>query len=229
MTLDITGSVSMAQLSDEGDGSIFIGSAEAPAELDGASDLLRHGLSNYHEIARTQSVIIGTGACPPHPVEPAIRGYGCSIVWPIVFHGGHEVYTVLAPTRQRLRQLLERLQEFGDVELQSVADVRPEALGVSVRLGQVFGALTERQLAVLTTAVRGGYYASPRQTSAEALAAGFGISRATFEEHLRKAEARVLEGVMASLAAHPLARVALKSPVEKAAGEADASARATPE
>lgn len=52
--------------------------------------------------------------------------------------------------------------------------------------------LTERQREVLRTAYEAGYYDRPRRTTAQELAADFGISSATFSQHVRAAERNLL-------------------------------------
>ncbi|WP_049923195.1 bacterio-opsin activator domain-containing protein [Halopiger djelfimassiliensis] len=52
-------------------------------------------------------------------------------------------------------------------------------------------ALTDRQFAVLQRAYLGGYFEWPRPTTGEELAETMGVSRPTFHEHLRTAEAKL--------------------------------------
>lgn len=54
-------------------------------------------------------------------------------------------------------------------------------------------ALTERKFAALQTAYHSGYFETPRRSSGDELAEQLGITRQTFNQHLRKAEQRVLE------------------------------------
>lgn len=76
----------------------------------------------------------------------------------------------------------------------------------------LFDAVTDRQLAALQLALEHGYYEQPRQTSLRDLAARTDIARSTFEEHLRKAENKLLTNageflrlVTATSASNPLA------------------------
>lgn len=55
--------------------------------------------------------------------------------------------------------------------------------------------LTERQATALRVAYAGGYFRQPRDSTGDELAARLGISRQTFNHHLRKAEAKVFEAV----------------------------------
>lgn len=151
--------------------------------------------------------------CIPRPggVIMTVFAFGCSILWPVLNSNGHETYTIVAPSRERLSALLDRLKDVGDVTLEKVSEVNPDALAVTVPLSDITSGLTEKQLSSLELAIKSGYYDSPRRTSAEGLAKAFGVSRSTYEEHLRKAERQVLERFAGLLAHHPaLARAATR-------------------
>ncbi|MFC4436162.1 MULTISPECIES: bacterio-opsin activator domain-containing protein [Natrialbaceae] len=55
----------------------------------------------------------------------------------------------------------------------------------------VADALTDRQLAVLNSAYFGGYFDTPRTSTGDELADRFGVTRQTFNQHLRKAQQTV--------------------------------------
>jgi predicted DNA binding protein len=61
----------------------------------------------------------------------------------------------------------------------------------------VLSILTERQKEVLTTAQRSGYYEYPKKITSERLAEKVKMSRGTMLEHLRKAEGRIFEELVA--------------------------------
>ncbi len=201
------GAMTITQLGTEGQCTIFLVTGETREELDGFLKGFEERLSTYTLLSRSPQVAMVRGGCPPGGVEDCILSYGCSILFPSLFAEGREIHRILAPSRARLRQLLERLQDFGTAgsTLESVSDVGPESLQVSVNLAELASRLTRKQLDVLSSAVQAGYYSAPRRTSTERLASAFGVSRATLEEHLRKAEAKVLHGVMNVLGSHPFA------------------------
>lgn len=136
-------------------------------------------------------------------VFAALEAHNMTVVWPAIYRDGVEIYTVLALSRTRLDALLERLREIGDVQLERVADVSPDALKVSVSLADLTSGLTQRQLDILRRAIDQGYYNSPRRVQLEALARSFGISRSTLDEHLRKAERTLLHAFGEVLSADP--------------------------
>lgn len=62
-------------------------------------------------------------------------------------------------------------------------------------------ALTDRQFATLEAAYYGGYFSTPRQSTGDELAARFGVTRQTFNTHLRKAESIVFQHLFEKSAA----------------------------
>src|SRR2546428_13707282 len=62
----------------------------------------------------------------------------------------------------------------------------------SVWVNSLFAELTGKQVDAVLKAHRYGYYPSPRQITTESIAKGSGLSRSTYEEHLRKAENRIM-------------------------------------
>ncbi|OVE84187.1 helix-turn-helix domain-containing protein [Natronolimnobius baerhuensis] len=88
----------------------------------------------------------------------------------------------------------------GDVEYRRVADgIRQFHTGVELvdddlvyspqlLADVVRDALTDRQLATLDAAYYSGYFETPRTSTGDELAASFGVTRQTFNQHLRKAQ-----------------------------------------
>jgi predicted DNA binding protein len=56
--------------------------------------------------------------------------------------------------------------------------------------------LTDRQRVALQTAFRGGYFESPRDSTAEELAESIGVSSPTFHHHLRAAHRKLLDALL---------------------------------
>lgn len=61
---------------------------------------------------------------------------------------------------------------------------------------RLFSELTDRQQEILVTALEMGYYERPRRATYEDIADTVGCTRTTVGEHLRKAEQKVLTGVV---------------------------------
>lgn len=205
------GALTVTQLGAEGHSSIFLVTGESSEEVDFFLRDFEQRLVGFTILCQSPQVVMVRGGCPPSGVEECIASYGCSILFPALFAEGREVYRIIAPSRERLKQLLDRLQEFGGANLEAVADVGPESLQIHLNLAEIAGVLTKKQLGVLTTAVKAGYYQSPRKTTTERLARAAGVSRTTYEEHLRKAESKVLHGVMSVLGNHPTVAAVARS------------------
>ncbi|HUR69977.1 MAG TPA: helix-turn-helix domain-containing protein [Candidatus Thermoplasmatota archaeon] len=207
----LVGSSQGAQLAAEREGDVVVLHGPDVASLEA---LLRAPMV----LSRTPTSIVARVRGAAHGPVATIAGAGCTIVWPALFVGGEESYTILAPTRERFDSLMVDLRAHGDVSVERVGEAAPSQLHVNVPLTDITTNLTERQLVVLQKAIAEGYYDSPRRTSTEALAATFGVTRSTLEEHLRKAERRVLEGFAGVLLAQPvLARAAARRPGRPAA------------
>lgn len=107
---------------------------------------------------------------------------------PIRIRDGREHWTVLVEEAENLDGRLDEIRrEMG-------AEIKVTGTGVSVATSVgIDDRLTERQREVFETARQQGYYEWPRKTSADALADGVSVSKATLLEHLRKAEAKLLD------------------------------------
>lgn len=132
----------------------------------------------------------------PHDfVYRAVDAAHCVHVPPTRFEGGFEHYTVMSFSETRSRHLFKAMREEGRaVELlqKRALDVQPLLSARSVPVLALLSKLTDRQVDALLLAARHGMYDSPRRTTAAAIADSVGLSRSTFEEHLRKAENRLL-------------------------------------
>ena len=96
------------------------------------------------------------------------------------------------------RQAADEIRRFHDtVELVSEELVYSPQLLYDV----VADALTDRQLAALDAAYFSGYFDTPRTSTGDELADRFGVTRQTFNQHLRKAERTVFRHLFEKSAA----------------------------
>lgn len=106
---------------------------------------------------------------------------------PIRIRDGREQWTVLVEGKADPQDRLDEVRREMD------ADITVTGTGATVAtLVDIDDRLTERQREVFETARQQGYYEWPRGTTADALADEIGIAKATVLEHLRKAEAKLL-------------------------------------
>jgi len=109
----------------------------------------------------------------------------------IRIHDGHEYWTVIVTaSRGSIQARLDEIRAEMDAEIE-VLGMKSAASGSGGPLPAT--GLSERQREVFELARRRGYYAWPRGTSATELAAELGVTKSTVLEHLRKAEAKLLD------------------------------------
>ena len=113
---------------------------------------------------------------------------------PTIHRQGWEHYTVIAFDESDVRALLQDLEADRDVEVLSKTAITEQEIPHSMLapVDQLFETVTDRQLAALELALERGYYEQPRQTSLRELAEQTAVARSTYEEHLRKAENKLL-------------------------------------
>jgi predicted DNA binding protein len=126
-----------------------------------------------------------------HPGEPAGRlmtlaqKYALIIDTPLVFTDRGGLRVTVVGTHDMLRQALEDFPDNIQVSVEQVGQYSPDR-------PNLLSILTERQAEVFRTAVSEGYYEIPRQTTHADIANELGCAPSTIDEHLRKAESRVL-------------------------------------
>lgn len=130
-----------------------------------------------------------------HPGEPAgtlmalCYEFALIIDTPIEFtdHGG--VLVTIVGTHDMLREALKAVPDDITISIQQVGQYSPGTR-------DMLSMLTERQREVFETAVDMGYYDIPRQVNQSDLADALDCAPSTVDEHLRKAESRVLRGLV---------------------------------
>lgn len=120
--------------------------------------------------------------------------YNCLYQPPTIHRRGWEHYTVIAFAEGDVRSLLHDLEADRDIEVLSKTEVTEQQIPHSMLtpIDRLFEDLTDRQMAALELALESGYYEQPRKTSLRAMADRTAIARSTYEEHLRKAENKLL-------------------------------------
>jgi predicted DNA binding protein len=147
-------------------------------------------------------------------------------VWdipPIVYRDGWESWRVIAWSERSMRDMFVEIRKVGELRLVSMRPIENLEMEKMMLMpaSDIFTGLTEKQSSALLLGLRHGYYSVPSNTDIQRLADGAGLSASTFSEHLRKAEARLLQNLRPYLEAF-----ALRAPGEVAVAELrDASSR----
>lgn len=122
------------------------------------------------------------------------ESYNCLYQPPTIHRQGWEHYTVIAFDESDVRVLLQDLEADRDIEVLSKTAITEQQIPHSMLapVDRLFEDVTERQMAALRLALESGYYEQPRKTSLRELADQTAVARSTYEEHLRKAENKLL-------------------------------------
>lgn len=111
---------------------------------------------------------------------------------PAVYKDGWGYFRVIGFDETKTKDLFREMSGRGPTELIRKRELTLSVLPSSVWVNSLFAELTEKQIDAVLKAHRHGYYTSPRQITTESIAKGVGLSRSTYEEHLRKAENRIM-------------------------------------
>lgn len=125
------------------------------------------------------------------------EAYNCLYMPPTVYRGGWEHYTVTAFDDRDVRRLLSDLDADREIEVLSTTTTEtrrvPHTLFTS--MDALLAGLTDRQLEALRIALDNGYFEQPRRVSVAELASQTSVARSTYEEHLRKAQNKLVANI----------------------------------
>lgn len=163
---------------------------ELRAEIDEIGEIMHatSGADGMYVVARSCK-------CPiDGSVLETFQDYNCIHLPPTVYTQGWEQYSVLGFAEGDIRALLQALDGAREIDVISKTAIEEQQLPYSslVSVDRLFGDLTDRQLSALRIALDNDYYGQPRGASIAELAEYTDIARATFEEHLRKAENKLM-------------------------------------
>lgn len=116
---------------------------------------------------------------------------------PIVLEKGWEYWTVASWRKKDLTDLYERINSLEGEAHAEIISISKKPLNLF--LPNALESLTGRQKDTLEAAFKGGYYEFPRKASLEQISSKKGVPRTTFQNHLRKAEKKVISAVVSQL------------------------------
>ncbi len=149
----------------------------------------------------TESVLI-TDTCLRARLPDAIDGYiarhNCLLLPPLVYENGAKHCRVLALDGESLTAWYRALCRDGVpvrvVTKRSLSEGSPMSMETPHHVE-----LTDRQREAMQIAHANGYYDIPREISTAAIAEKLGVERRTAEEHLRRAENKLVDSLMDSI------------------------------
>jgi predicted DNA binding protein len=174
---------------------IEITSPEAPS--DGVLEEIDELGTILHESIDESGLHVVTQSCLCSLEDSIIQRFeefNCLYQPPTIHRQGWEHYTVIAFDEADVRALLQDLESDRDIEVLSKTAISEQQIPHSMLapVDRLFEEVTDRQMAALRLALESGYYEQPRKTSIRELADKTAVTRSTYEEHLRKAENKLL-------------------------------------
>ncbi len=130
---------------------------------------------------------------PDDMVCPTLLEHGFVHNAPVRIEDGREEWQVcFVNERSEIDDALDRVREEAGAEVRIDSITTSEAATTTAR-DQRLDTLTAKQREVFEHAREAGYYEWPRQCDTRELAADLDVSKTTLLEHLRKAEAKLLD------------------------------------
>ena len=134
------------------------------------------------------------------PVLSALASLGGSVE-EAVMEDGDYVMTLHTSPGGDVRRIIEAVQDaYPQAELQKRRQFTREETVSPTSTQGVLGDLTDRQRAAVEAAHHAGFFQWPRESSGEEVAAALDVSSPTFHQHLRKAEKKVFDALLAPAA-----------------------------
>ncbi|MHA1993853.1 MAG: helix-turn-helix domain-containing protein [Candidatus Hodarchaeales archaeon] len=140
-------------------------------------------------------IIIKHCECDNLPFIDIPEQLGCVLIPPVKYLAGIEIQQVML-TLDNVQHLLTEYKKndpTADIEIVELAPLKEDSKVLLLYAEEVRKELTQRQLHSVIRAYEQGYYDIPRSISAESIAGEMNINRRTFEDHLRKAEKKIMK------------------------------------
>ncbi|MFW9845669.1 MAG: helix-turn-helix domain-containing protein [Candidatus Thorarchaeota archaeon] len=120
---------------------------------------------------------------------------------PVSYYGGWEYHRVLAFRQEDITKMIREFQECSYMPwiLRKVPFSGFSAGSMTLRTEILFEGLTDLQTDAVLTAHSHGYYRIPRSADVKTIAGSIGVRRTTFQEHLRKAENKIMRALVPHL------------------------------
>lgn len=157
------------------------------------------------QVRGDEEAVVVTSSCLTRHEASSVDRYladnNCLLLPPLRYEDGAKHCRVLALDALNLTEFYDDLVADGfDVDVRTKREVRaPTQSAPLLALEDVLPELTGRQREVLTLAVEEGYYDLPRGVATADLADELGLGRRTTEDHLRRAEKKLVTGLVSYL------------------------------
>jgi len=145
--------------------------------------------------------ILITESCLLDYREDLLEGYlhphECLSLPPLTYSDGALFARVLALSEDQLTDVYNEIRENHRVTVEAKREIRSIVPDIPIlMLDTALPSLSDGQQRALSLAVDAGYYEIPRGATTGDIADEMGVSRRTFEEHLRRAENKIIKNIL---------------------------------
>lgn len=148
-----------------------------------------------------RNIQVVTTTCRDMKISTTISGVilrnSCLAIPPVIYHNGWEAHRVIGFRETDFKRLFKALSKLGSSEILVKKLVEEKSIKDTfvISLTSVFSGVTDKQIQAIAVALDSGYYTVPRHVTTDEIARKLGSPRTTYEEHLRKAECKVLNAL----------------------------------
>lgn len=173
---------------------------------------LRH-ITNGNGSTR-QSILLRCESEPENSNAKLIENNAGLVLQPFLYRDGWEHWRVLFFDEEGMQFAMKEVAKRGRLIIDSKRVVPEPILGESmlVHTAELLEDLTKKQSDALLAALEHGYYEVPRTADLQTIAKRRGVPRTTFEEHVRKAEGKILRAMSPHVAVWSAANERLAGP-----------------
>ena len=125
------------------------------------------------------------------------ESHGCMVRSPVIYENSVEKITFISMEPEVPSKLFAKYMTIASIELIEKKKLLSDDLRDvwAISLSDLFSGMSKKQLEVLNDAVSMGYYEIPKRTHVEDLSSTRGISPSTLQEHLNKAQSRIMKSM----------------------------------
>ena len=156
------------------------------------------------EIVDEQRLYLNVSVCQCMKQDTIVRHIGklnILNIFPNMIENGWAYYRLIVFRHRDLEELLTRLEKWGwhyKILRKTPFDGFVSS-SLTMSADAMFSGLTEKQMEAILAAHRNGYYNLPRAADVKAIAAKKQVPRTTFQEHLMKAENKLVSTLIPNL------------------------------
>lgn len=151
-------------------------------------------------IDRGEESLAVTDGCLLHFQEGLLEEYlqrhNCLTFYPTSYDDGAILTRVISLTPENLTEMYRDVKNGFTIEVEAKREINSVEDAPLVVFDAELPTFSERQRQVLALAHERGYYEIPKGVTTEELAADLDVSRRTLEEHLRRAEQKLVESFL---------------------------------